>query len=51
MRQALRLVVAIADYPAKNPGETVVLASKTRAQINKVLFSKNPHEEVEEGDF
>jgi hypothetical protein len=47
----------IADYPERNPGETVILAPKTRAQINKALcmsMKKTAAEvfsDVEEGDF
>jgi len=41
MRRALKLVVAIADYPNENPGETVILAPKTREQINKALTESN----------
>lgn len=52
---ALRLVVAIADYPQKNPGETVILAPKTREQIAKALSNRKTAAEefsdVEEGDF
>jgi hypothetical protein len=57
LRAALRLVQAIADYPERNPGETVILAPKTRAQINKALcmsMKKTAAEvfsDVEEGDF
>ena len=37
MRRALKLVVAIADYPNENPDEMIVLSPKTREQINKAL--------------
>jgi hypothetical protein len=37
LRAALRLIECIADYPAANPGETVILAPKTREQINNAL--------------
>jgi hypothetical protein len=37
LRAALRLIECIADYPDRNPGETVVLAPKTREQINNAL--------------